>query len=100
MVKFSILKRTKQFKNSSIKKKGKETRSVYDKNTEYRLFPLIQYRTSTNIIDYEQFGDIKNNDNKEFNKILPSNLSDITQIDTCPLIRDMPSDYQIEAYIA
>ena len=51
-------------------------------------------------IDDEQFGDINNNDNKEFNKILPSNLSDITQIDTCPLIRDMPSDYQIEAYIA
>jgi hypothetical protein len=34
---------------------------------------------------------------KNSNKILPSHLSDITQIDTCPLIRDMPSDYQIEA---
>ena len=89
------------FSTINNKKKGIETRCVYDNNTDYRLYPHIQHRTSTNDVnDDEQFVDINNNQHNASTNILPANLSDITQLDACPLIRDMPSDYQIEAYIA
>jgi len=75
--------------------KGKETRNVYDIDTDYKFFPLIEYNTS---IYLENSEDNEYHYGNEMN-VLPS-LSDITQFDISPLLRDTPSDDQIEVYIA
>ena len=65
---------------------------------DYRLFPLIEFRSMKSpgyyYDDESKFEDQENEVN-----ILPG-LSDVTQFDFSPFIKDKPTDYQIEAYIA
>jgi hypothetical protein len=66
---------------------------------DYRLFPLIKFRSMKSPGYYYDDDESKFEDQENEVNILPE-LSDVTQFDFSPFIKDKPTEYQIEAYIA